>query len=166
MKKYFFPFLILAFSLMFTESLVFADESLSLKQIGPIAVLVEDLGDDGNKTGLTSEELKYFVELRLRQNGVKVRQLKDQTLESPFLYVNLNVMYMEEIHHFIYSAEISLRHRVKLLRNNTILSASTWDKATLAITRENNSKVKMKDSLDTLLTFFLNDYLASNSSKH
>jgi hypothetical protein len=44
----------------------------SLKQLGPVRVLVEDLNPDLIKDGLDKAQLQQDVELRLRRSGIKV----------------------------------------------------------------------------------------------
>lgn len=133
-----------------------------LKGLESIAVLVEGFRPEGAKAGVSEEELKAFVELKLRQSGVVVRDINKHTLESPYLYINVNLMYLEEIDHFTYSASVSLNQTVRLLRNETTLTAATWNKGTVAIIRKNKAREDVKNSVDSLLTFFLNDYLSAN----
>lgn len=133
-----------------------------LKDLGSIAVLVEDLGPDGVKAGISKEKLKASVELRLRQNGLAVREVKQTTLESPWLYINTNILYVENGDFFIYKISIALNQTVRLLRNDTMVRADTWEKGYLGISPPDNISEKVEKNVDTLLTFFLNDYLAAN----
>lgn len=169
MKRYTFPaivFLLLATPILLAvseKSLERQIREAPFKGLGKLAVLVENLGPDGDKIGISAEEIKVFVELKLRQSGVPVCQIEDYSLESPYLYVNINLMNLGEVNHYVYSASLSLTQQVRLLRNDTTLSAKTWDKGEVAIMKRNQAHSEIKGSIDSLLTFFLNDYLAANS---
>lgn len=132
------------------------------RDVGTLAVLVESLGPDARKAGVSEDELKAFVELKLRQAGITVRDIGAHSLESPYVYVNINLMYHEQIDHLSYSARISLQQTVRLLRNDSTLTAGTWEKESIAIVRREKAHGHIKDTVDTLLTFFLNSYLSAN----
>jgi hypothetical protein len=136
-----------------------ADENL--KGLGRITVLVEDFGNDTAKVGISEVELKAIVELRLRQSGVAVDKIEDRK-QQPYLYVAVHPMYLEKTDHFIISTRVSLNEIVRLQRNDTTTIATTWNKGNLTIAPRNISTEHIKQSVDSLLTFFLNDYLAAN----
>lgn len=135
------------------------------QDLGSVAVLVEQLGPDGEKAGITTAELKAFVELKLRQSGVSVRDMDEDTLESPYLYIHVNLLYVEEIKHFTYATKIGLTQRVILPRNEERVTATTWEKGAIAVVHRNKVREDVRESLDLLLTSFLNGYLAANQPR-
>jgi len=134
-----------------------------LEGLGSIGVLVEGLDSEGKVIGLSEEEIKAMVELRLRQNRIPIRDITDFTLESPYIYIQITVIYLEKIEHFMFSINVSIKQTVRLLRNNnTVVGATTWAKNMLQISHKDDARADIKSSIDTMLTFFINDYLAVN----
>lgn len=128
-----------------------------------IAILVENLGPDGTRAGITNEEIEALVEYELLRAGIPVRDITDLTLESPYLYININLIYLDDIDHFIYSLKISLSQKVRLLRNDATISATTWTKELVAIVPREKAREDIIDSIHTTLMYFIIDYLAANS---
>ncbi|HPO08920.1 MAG TPA: hypothetical protein PLZ55_09660, partial [bacterium] len=135
---------------------------IPFENVGSVAVLIESLDDDGRKCGISEYEFKALVELKLRQSGIGVREMNDYTLESPYIYININMVYLEKIDHFTYSMNMGLMQTVRLLRNEQTLTAQTWDKGLIAIHSSETIRTSLKEGLDSLLTFFINDYLSAN----
>ena len=137
-------------------------KKVPFENLGSIGVLVEDMGAEGRKAGVSKDELKAFIELKLRQNGIRVREMSDFTAESPFIYININLLDLDEVEHFAFSANIGLNQTVRLIRNDQTLCAETWNKGNIAICRRESVRGKIKETVEALLTFFINDYLAAN----
>ena len=106
----------------------------SLRDIGPLDVLIEPLREDGERAGISDSELKTLIELKLRQNGITVVDAKDNPL-VPNVYVNVNIIYLQEFDHYIYNISIALLQIVRLHRNNSPNMAATWDRQYLGIQR-------------------------------
>ncbi len=150
--------------------------------IGPVGLLVEYLPELAQKAGITDDELEAFVELKLQQSGIPMRDVDDKNLESPYVYVNVTLMHLKLPYDFVaYSIEVSLNQRIvlpryknlpakvkdpsnklKLMRRLTSMTASTWDKSILGIVPRNRVGSKIKDNIGTLLTFFIDEYLKAN----
>ena len=69
-----------------------ASERETLKGLGPIRVVVEELGSDAERDGLTQRMLQTAVELRLRQNGIPL----EEDVALPYLYVNVSALEDDE----------------------------------------------------------------------
>ncbi len=130
--------------------------------IGPIGVLIEGLRDEGRRANISDEELQAFVELKLRQSGIPLRNINDSTIESPYIYINVNLMYLEQIDHFTYSIEVSLNQAVRLLRNDNTVTAKTWSRESVNIIKRDRVSADVRNTIDRLLTLFLNSYLSAN----
>jgi len=130
--------------------------------IGPLAVLVEDMDEDAKTAWLDKDEIQAQVELKLRQNGIPVRNLRHYTTESSYIYINVNLLYLKQFDHHIYNVELSLYQRIFLLHNSFTKKVATWDKSKLGISPGPNTRAKVKGVIDDLLTSFLNNYLAVN----
>ena len=94
----------------------------SLRGIETFDVLIEDLPDAAQKPGLSTDSLRTDVELRLRQNGIKIT---DARALQATLYVIVNVVGAAA------SLDISVGQPVRLVRDQSLFpSAAT---GTLAV---------------------------------
>jgi len=69
------------------------DQKDTLKGLQGVHVLVESLNPEVEKYDLTKQQLQTDVELRLRQNSIKVLS-EEELLSTPgksYLYVNVNI---------------------------------------------------------------------------
>jgi hypothetical protein len=135
------------------------------RDLGPISVRVPDLGQEGRYAGVTTEELKAFVEFKLRQNRIPVNSQADglRTPNSPQIDVSVDLMYLEELDHFVYYIQLGLLRQVRLLRNRQQLTAVTWETGAFGIAPPRRIRTKIKDNLDQWLTVFINDYQGSQN---
>jgi hypothetical protein len=131
-----------------------------------VDIFISSLDDDAKKAGFTEEELKNAIELKLRQNGIKGRDIHDISDSEPsFLYLRLNVMYIEKDAHYVYGIDLCFVQPVRLLRNDNVLIAKTWDQNYLGIELPSRIRNTVNSCLDDLLIEFLNTYHESNPYK-
>ena len=114
------------------------------------------------------QQLQTDVELRLRQNGIKVlsEEEKSLTLGMPSLYVRVSVMINDKSQLVVYSISLQLQQNVLLLRDPTKIcpGASTWDTGSFGTVGE--SKIgTMREDIKDKVDEFINDYLAVNPKK-
>lgn len=138
------------------------DETVALAGLGGISVLVEEPVREGKMLGVSAEEIKAMVELRLRQSGIIVRRVGVVTEETPTLYVNVNLVPFNEVKHFSFNTRIALQQSVLLPRNGQRVRASSWERANLGFCPNKSLREHVNSSLDQLVTIFLNAYLAAN----
>jgi hypothetical protein len=131
-----------------------------------VRVLVEHLNPKVEEYGLEAQQLQNDVELRLRQNGIKV--LSEQEYLStlnPCLYVCVIVDIRPESSLVVSGITLELREAVLLIRDQTKLCmGGTWWTASTGSVGLNNIKTireGVKDNVDK----FINDYLAVNPKK-
>jgi hypothetical protein len=119
--------------------------------------------------GLTEQQLQTDVELRLRQNGIRVFSEQEwlSTLEHPCLIVKVNPMMNidgeGEITGFVsYYISLGLHQSVFLARDTTKLCvAETWNSVlmgSVALHKIEIIRENVKDEIDG----FINNYLAAN----
>lgn len=125
----------------------------------PLGVVIEDMGEDGKKAGISKEEVKVLVELKLRQSGIPVYDMADSSARPPYLYVTINLMHLEQINHFVFSTRLDLAQTVRLLHTDaTLAGAKTWSQEVIAISKADKVRSAVKNNLEDLLALFLNDY--------
>jgi hypothetical protein len=132
-----------------------------------VYVVVEILRPEVEKYGLTRQQLQTDVELRLRQNGIKVLSGEERLSAPgmPYLYVNVPIMKVEEIPLVVYSISVQLWQRVLLTRDpNKIYIASTWDTGFIGCAGLDRIE-SIRESVKNYVDAFINDYLAVNPKK-
>ena len=148
-----------------------SNDTRSLVGIKGINVYI-GLGKDAKSAGLTEEQLKTDVELKLRLAGIKVNSIEDAVQLSVQIVAR---SYDAELS-ILHSAEIKLKQQVRLCRNiytaidslsgyGQTVNATTWNNGTAGTcpTTEFPESVRknVKDSMDE----FINDYLTANPKK-
>ncbi|MBN1391992.1 MAG: hypothetical protein JW947_04220 [Sedimentisphaerales bacterium] len=144
------------------------DDRDTLMGLRGVLVLVEDLNPEVEKYGLTKQQLQIDVELRLRQNGIRVLSQKERlsTSEAPYLYVNVNTMTdrTDSPRLVSFSILLELKQNVFLVKDTSPLklcTASTWQSFLMG--RVDLGKITfIRDSVKDIVDKFINDYLAAN----
>ena len=141
------------------------DQKDTLKGLQGVRVLVEGLKPEIENRGLTRQQLQTDVELRLRQNGIKVLTEKEwlSAPGGPLLYVNVNIMIHKETLLVAFHTLLQLKQAVFLARDLTkkVYGASTWERSlvgSVGLSKIESIREKVKDQVDT----FSNDYLTVN----
>ena len=127
--------------------------------IDAMYVVVEDLTKDAIEAGLTRKQIQTDVELKLRQEGIRIRS----TPVDAFLYVNVNILKILDGSMLAHSIAVELKQGVSLKRNPKILIlATTWSKKMTGYAGERVFVSRMRQNVSDLIDIFLNDYLAAN----
>ncbi len=145
----------------------------SLAGLQGIYVLVAPLPAWTEQYGLTVQETQAQVELRLRQDGIKVLSKieSDRMVGRVFLYVNINTqklpVYMGREECPV-SCGLELRQDVYLARDQAkfVGGVATWGMSSVGLCSTNQLPKFIKTSIDNLLDHFINDYLAANPKEH
>lgn len=162
--------LIIGILLAFSEVSFSTPESSNLSESGSVfeglndlSVLIEGFGPNEIKSGISEEELKSVIELKLRQNRIRVRNANTRAYEGASIYININLVYLEKIDHFVYSVDVALLQAVKIVSNDNWIVAKTWSKGTTGINSANDIKQEVLSAIDSRLVIFLNSYLEANT---
>jgi hypothetical protein len=159
MKKLALTFLVL----FLTANIALAQHS-SLKNLNYLStVLVESFPKALKNTSLSKRQIKNDIELKLRQNGIKIS--KDST--ASILYLNINagtIKYKDgTIDVYYYGINLTLEQATLLSRDLLIKNLSTtWHTGGIGFANPSNVRQDIRDFIDGMLNRFLNDYLAAN----
>ncbi|HPS55579.1 MAG TPA: hypothetical protein PLP05_08275 [Sedimentisphaerales bacterium] len=140
-----------------------ADDKETLKGLEGFHVNIEELKSPIERSGLTTAQIRSDVELRLRQNGIKV--LSEEELlaapGNPQLYVNVNILAPKDFAVVAYSIVIRVDQAVFLARDTTKkYCATTWNRGSTGIVNRNLSTIR--DDVKNKVDEFISDYLAVN----
>ena len=134
------------------------DANDTLKGLKAVSVVVETLNEPVKQLGFTEEELKQDVELKLRQNSLKVSSEN----RVPFLYLNVNCMRVERIDAFVYNVQLSVVQNALVISNGEHAAVDTWESSYLGIISANLVRNAVRESVKDRLDRFLNAYLKAN----
>lgn len=134
-KKLNVAFFVLFFSLIVNVSLYAMDTEITrqtLKGLQSLYVAVEEIRPNvvkyGQRVGLTREQIKKDVEIKLKKAGIKVL-LQNEWLTTPgrpMLYLNINTHEYEK-YWYAYDIKLEMSQVVFLERNpSTKTMADTW----------------------------------------
>ncbi len=122
-----------------------------------LSVLIEELKPEVGRAGLSKDQLKTDVELRLRKAHIRVVGL------SPPGYLYVNVQALRQSGGWVYSVHVGLNQDVTLDRDKSIsCSGETWSEGTLGTATRDKFVAEVRDALGDQVDRFINDYLAAN----
>jgi hypothetical protein len=169
MKRTFIVFMLLFFQ--FTTLNIIAQSSKELdnadriltpktfKRMNALRVIV---GLDENvSTGLSKRQFQTNLELKLRQNGILVKQ-SDSSPSVPSLILNFDLMPVKEINSCVYSVSLTLIELAKLQRNDETTLVSPWRKSVTGIASMRELQTEIGKYADNLTNVFLNNYFSEN----
>lgn len=133
----------------------------SLRNIGSLYVVVEKTQPDFESAGLSTDLIKTDVELKLRLAGIHILEKHQITAMSPWVYVNVNSFFDNDLGVFAFNVSLGIWQPVKLERNNISVFASTWATGStgrVGLEAVRSVRQQIKDVSDILI----NDYLSVN----
>ena len=135
----------------------------SFRGLKGVYVSVERLDPRIEKDGLTDDQVRADVVSQLRLAGIKVLSKKEwfDMEGSPYLYVNANILKLQETEEYVYSVNISLKQNVYPARNAIEISgAATWTMGgVVGITPHLN---QIRDSVGSQVKEFIKVYMSAN----
>lgn len=142
-------------------------EVRSLVGLREIAVVVEQFKDEAVRDGLSREDIRTFVELRLRQNGIAVVPDEPARLGDAWLYINVTAQKRKDMDLYAVNVALSLNQNAVLLRDPAIIVAGvrTWQRSSVYSGGSASLSETTRRDLGHLLEEFLNDYLAANPKR-
>jgi hypothetical protein len=134
----------------------------TLRDLTGVEVVVEQLPADAERDGLSTNQLKTYVESQLDDAGIRVLTHEERRTQPghAYLYVSVNTVKTKSI--YSYAIEISLNQTVRLTRHPTIATfAPTWS-AQVAGTTTAEHLETIREDISDFVQAFINDYLAMN----
>ena len=142
------------------------EERKSLVGLKGCYVAVEIPEHGGKETGLTKQQLRTDVELKLRLAGIKVVSQKEwfnSISRTSFFCVIVDSFEFETLPMRNYYIAASLSQMVSLVRDPTIrISAATWGQNYFGIVENDDFQKEIRKNVKDVVDEFINDYLAAN----
>ena len=134
------------------------DERASLKGLGTISLVVEDLGPAAQKYGLTTMRLQNEIQQRLQQAGITVRQEAD-----PYLYVQITVVDPGGSVPPAYSIQVTMMQEVALPRGlNAHFQAPTWWLSSFGVAGADRLSQSVGGKVQEFVDQFIKAYRSTN----
>ncbi len=143
-------------------------DARSLIGVKSIYVLVEGLKEDAKSAGLTEEQLKTDIELKLQLAGIKVNSREESlaSKDGAHIYVNINTFGDKGSPFIMYHASLVFTQRVTVLRSPfTTVFGTTWSKGAVGIRSRSKFPETAQQAVKELVDIFLNNYLTANPKK-
>ncbi len=137
----------------------------TLKGLGGVAVLVENLPAEVEKEGLVRSRLQTEAELKLKMAGIKVLT-KEESLKTPgepYLYISINLnMAKTESDVYPYGIDLLLIQKVSLVRDpNQTAYAVTWSTGGVGSIAKPIVN-QLENNVEDILDVFVKAYLSEN----
>src|SRR5690242_2935122 len=144
-------------------------ERPTLAGVKAVYVLVEELHQDLEESGLSTAKVQTDAELRLRSAGVRVATASERSAlpGGPFLYVVVEFYRLPNIFGdkvgYYGTITISFMQNVQLERNASISTiAPTWSKAQYGVMATRLTENAIRKTVRDLTDEFANAYLSVN----
>jgi hypothetical protein len=128
-----------------------------------VRVLVEHMPPNLKGLGLTRNQIKMEVQLRLRNAGIRVLTEKEHSPGMQELYLNVSTVKGTGSLSNIFACAISmnLEERVFAFANAEDLIGSVWNVGCTGVIGS-NYKSAIRENVTNLVDIFIKDYLAAN----
>lgn len=146
-------------------------DSDSLRGLSGVSVDLDKLDPAVERDGLTVQQVRTEVELRLRRSGIPVLSTIEMLKSKEYLYIDIQI-FEHDLGFYFYVVTVEFRQPAMLLSvadpkdssRHAMQVVTTWDKSIMGtIGKRDVGKIKV--SIGDLVDSFANDYLAANPKK-
>jgi len=141
-------------------------EVRSLRGLPGVEVVVENLTEEMQGSGLDADILRGEVQSRLRESGIRVLTAEDQTPGRPWLYVRISALKSSNVPLVSYYVSAQLRQDVTLDRNPDLhVGGTTWDIGAEGLAGNGVIVEAVRGSVRDLAEKFATDFLSVNNRR-
>jgi len=135
----------------------------TLRGVEGVQVVIEDLGPEVERAGLTKQQFQTDVELRLRKAGIRVltKEERLRTPGYPYLYINVNTM-LHSDRPAVFSIEVELRQVASLETDSSLATVSTWGNGSIG----NVGRLQLVDFIRSSVRDRVDDFINAYLSVH
>ena len=135
----------------------------TLRGVEGVNVVVEELGSEVERAGLTETQLQTDVELRLRKAGIRVLTYEERvgTPGRPSLYINVNVM-LKSDGLAVYAIRVALHQTASLETDGSRPIVATWSVASIGSV----SRIRFVDTIRNDVRDGVDDFINAYLSVH
>lgn len=146
------------------------NERVTLEGLTAVHVVFDEVGEEGERLGLTRARLQADVEQRLRRAGLRPLTPTEALASAgrPTLTLRLSVLRVpDSADLYVYTVDVSLRQKVQLMRARTIESyAVTWSETRdVGVVRRDQPEV-VRSALLRKVDEFVTAWRVSNRERY
>ncbi len=155
--------LVVALLLLPGVSHALTDKQKPLVGLKGVEVVVEGMDPEAERLGLTRDQLKTDVELRLRKAEVRVLTMEEvvKAPGKPLLYVNVNTATKPGSPLCTYSIKVQLKTNAAVASGSKIPGV-VWHTTGYGGTCKITNITRIRNVVGDQVDLFINDYLAAN----
>jgi hypothetical protein len=129
----------------------------------------EQPGSTGEQAGLTTAEIRSFVEVMLRIARVAVLENIEGAEGQPRLHVKLNAVKVVDLYSVYISLDLmewvrAMRMPTETIVGDSVIDAATWQASANFVVNRHELRDASKAELGKLMAKFMNEYVAANAS--
>jgi hypothetical protein len=130
-------------------------EEESLRGLKQIQLVVENLPADSEAFNLSKGIIELEVTQQLQAANIEVLSLEDRKKHPrrPYIYINCNLIYVEELGLVSYSIDVEVHQRVTL-ETGKKAQALTWAKSYLGLTGTNKASQRIRSIVKDYVRIF------------
>lgn len=135
----------------------------SLRGLTSVSVFVSDIDADAIRDGLSKEQLKTTVELRLRQSAIRVVSEKPAEGSHGAVWVDVNTFRLESIRSYNYNARLHMFRNVNVVGGEQDTIADAWfTTPAMGIVSAADLAKRLRETLTNQADALANAYLSVN----
>jgi hypothetical protein len=144
------------------------DRKNVLGNLRGLSVWVEEQPSNGDQAGLTTAEIRSFVEVMLRIARVTVLGNVDGAEAQPRLHVKLNAVKVVDLYSVYISLDLmewvrAMRMPAETIVGDSVIDAATWQASVNFVVNRRELRDSSKAELGKLMAKFMNEYVAANT---
>lgn len=139
-------------------------EPETLRGLDRVQLVVEALHPDAHRINLTREQIEQDVRAKFEAAGIDTLTLEQRMADErrPYLYINCNIMYVENIQLTSFSIDVEVHQRATLADGEQA-QALTWAKSYLGIQGKDNAAAKIRGVISSYVDLFTDAVNAPDS---
>jgi len=140
-----------------------------LGNLNGVSVWVDEQPGGAEPAGLTTAEIRSFVEVMLRIARVAVLENIEGAEAQPRLHVKLNAVKVVDLYSVYISLDLmewvrALRMPTEKMVGDSVIDAATWQASANFVVNRRELRDASKAELGKLMAKFMNEYVAANES--
>jgi len=137
------------------------DQQKALVGLKGVYVLVESPKPEAQSLGLTKDQIKTDIALRLRKAAIRMLTEKEWLGSPDYPHLSVTVNAITRGGSYAYMVQLYLSEFVTLARGNSVMGV-IWQTYRVGIGNEQNTETKTQERVGDMVDEFINDYLAAN----
>jgi hypothetical protein len=129
-----------------------------------VYILVMTPKPEAQCLGITIDQIKTGIELRLRKAGIRMLTEKEWLGSPDYPHLSVTINAIKRGGSYSYMVQLYLSEFVTLARGNRV-NGMIWQTYRVGSGDKQNTEIKIQEQVGDMVEQFINDYLAANPKK-